>query len=685
MRGNNSTSIAPSEQVVGVSGLVPWLLDSSRLQVAGLVLLATWLRVWRLGDKGLWYDEAATALMSRASVGDIIQFHWHAPFEHPPLWALFMHMWSEIFGQSEVALRMPSALAGALAVPLLWKILELAWPKDRTAHLIAVGLVTLSPLLTLYGQEARMYSIVMLLALASVYCGMRMIVPLDAKSPIAFVLINWAMLGFHYYSMLLILVEAIFFIAVAARRHSVGRTLVALGLSMLPLILWARYAPGFQVTLGSVLGGAVHSDSQIGVFLDRLWREITFGSVRWLPRQSVAGYLCLPPFVFGVLWAVGHRPNHPSGRWTITSISWNWFFLMIVAVPILVSLPFANSVPTRYLLFVVPFFYVVLALGLKELRRTATYLRVAGILCATLVALGGLVYYYGFYQKSDYRDMAAYLAQHANPADAVLLEAPRQFLLARYYMGTGYSISPMPPVTLSDYWPVTAPPVVPDAVDDLLRSLVAHHNDLWLVLAGEDEVDASEFVQSYLTAISFPRECDNWLDVRLCHFTSPDFVPAQLTVPLDLVWGGDMRLRGADISLSGHDASSGADDLLCVLKWEALDRPGDDYTITLRLLDHTGRVEGQNDSMPIGPLLPPTTWGPGDEKPGYMSLSLPEALAPGLHDVVLGLYVPAAPELVPFLDAEGGESTVLGLATIAVGEDGAMELLRFNSGSTVEN
>ena len=71
------------------------------IALAGLAL-----RLWALGDKGLAYDEAATALMARATGAEIVQFHWNAAFEHPPLWQLTMRTWSALFGQSEAMLRL---------------------------------------------------------------------------------------------------------------------------------------------------------------------------------------------------------------------------------------------------------------------------------------------------------------------------------------------------------------------------------------------------------------------------------------------------------------------------------------------------------------------------------------------------------------------------------------------------
>jgi uncharacterized membrane protein len=93
-----------------------------------LILLGALLRLWMLGSKGLWYDEASTALMARAAPEQIIWFHWDAAFEHPPLWVLVMHLWSTAFGDGEAALRVPSALAGTLAVPMTWQVARIAWP-----------------------------------------------------------------------------------------------------------------------------------------------------------------------------------------------------------------------------------------------------------------------------------------------------------------------------------------------------------------------------------------------------------------------------------------------------------------------------------------------------------------------------------------------------------------------------
>ena len=51
------------------------VLASDTFWISLLTLLAVPARLWDIGGKGLWYDEASAALMARAGVVEIVQFH----------------------------------------------------------------------------------------------------------------------------------------------------------------------------------------------------------------------------------------------------------------------------------------------------------------------------------------------------------------------------------------------------------------------------------------------------------------------------------------------------------------------------------------------------------------------------------------------------------------------------------
>jgi mannosyltransferase len=653
----------------------PWSPRRAELLcLLALTVFGALLRLWMIGSKGLWYDEASTALMARAAPEQIIQFHWNAAFEHPPFWILCMHFWSKIFGQGEASLRLPSALTGALVAPMTWLVARIAWPGrvGEGSRLLAAGLVATSPVLILYGQEARMYSLVALLALASAHLAMRLLTKHTVIHLVGFVLVNWMMLGLHYYSVLLIAIESFFLLAYTLRRRRwIGESALAVGLSVLPFLLWAWLAPGFRTTLGVVLRATGGAERSSFAFLDGWWRDLSFGSVRWQPPRAGLGYLLLPLLLVGVVQAFRGGEAQGDATYSHSGVRWGILFVLIVGVPVLAGLALAGGMATRYILWVVPFAYLLVALGISTLWRLWRPLGAVGLLVAALVAGLGLSYYFVSYQKSEYREMAAYLSSRASPSDAVILEAPRQHLLAKYYLPSAGDFYAMPAIDLPDYWPVTAPPVVPEEADHQLRALLEKHGRAWLVLTGENEVDPGEFVERYLTATAFPQLCHRWLDVRLCEFVSPKGVPAEVTIPLGAEFEGGLALQGVELGLG--EARTDARSLYVLTHWHAREQPAADYKVTLRLLGPDGALVSQVDSLPIGPLLPPTTWGAGDDKPGYLVLPLPAALDPGNYRLALGLYDPVSGKLASVSGIAVGESGLLELAEVGV-DGGAVRI-----------
>jgi uncharacterized membrane protein len=88
------------------------------------------------------------------------------PDQHPPLYYLMMQQLIRV-STSEAWLRLPSALAGLVALLFIWKS-GVAW-QDRRFALLASALAAFSPLLIWYGREARMYGPAIGVWAASIY------------------------------------------------------------------------------------------------------------------------------------------------------------------------------------------------------------------------------------------------------------------------------------------------------------------------------------------------------------------------------------------------------------------------------------------------------------------------------------------------------------------------------------
>jgi uncharacterized membrane protein len=76
--------------------------------------------------------------------------------KHPPLYFVLATWWVRLFGSSVGVLRGLSAVLGLLSLPLVYLLCR-ELDGDRVVGWVAVGLVAVSPLHCVYGQEARQY------------------------------------------------------------------------------------------------------------------------------------------------------------------------------------------------------------------------------------------------------------------------------------------------------------------------------------------------------------------------------------------------------------------------------------------------------------------------------------------------------------------------------------------------
>ena len=131
------------------------------LIAVGLVLRLLWL-----GAAELWYDECFTLLLTRLPISQMIQAT--AGDTHPPLYYVIMWGWVGLFGESEIALRLPSVLAGVACIPVAWYTLQAIGVQPKVATLAAVW-VAVGPSQIYFSQEARMYTIFQLVLLLAVW------------------------------------------------------------------------------------------------------------------------------------------------------------------------------------------------------------------------------------------------------------------------------------------------------------------------------------------------------------------------------------------------------------------------------------------------------------------------------------------------------------------------------------
>ena len=126
--------------------------------VAALVGISTLLRLPGLGT-WYWIDEGISVGFASHPLGDIPGLLTRDG--SPPLYYLLLHVWMSVFGSSEVSTHALSLVFAVATVPAAW------WAGrslfDRRVGLLAAVLAATNPFLTLFGREARMYTLVALL------------------------------------------------------------------------------------------------------------------------------------------------------------------------------------------------------------------------------------------------------------------------------------------------------------------------------------------------------------------------------------------------------------------------------------------------------------------------------------------------------------------------------------------
>jgi len=138
---------------------------------ASLILLAIGmgLRVYHLGDRSLWFDEALTANTSRGTLTQMLQetrARCSAPVVHPYILYLVQKV-----SRGPVAVRAPSVLASLLAILVMLALVRAK--VSYSAALFSAAILTFSASQVRYAQEVREYSLAVLWGAILIYCLLR--------------------------------------------------------------------------------------------------------------------------------------------------------------------------------------------------------------------------------------------------------------------------------------------------------------------------------------------------------------------------------------------------------------------------------------------------------------------------------------------------------------------------------
>lgn len=618
----------------------------ARFPLFFILWMALGLRLLNLGGQSLWYDEGVTWHLSQFSFPHLIA--WTAADIQPPFYYGVIWLTTRLLGQSEFALRFPSAVFGLLAVPVLWQLARTFFPGTKRSHFLAAFFAAAAPLMVYYGQEARMYTLLVFQAALASWLIIRVVKEVNTKNRLqttCYILLSASMLYTHYFSIFLLVAHGVYWL-LSRRSLRLGATIfgsIALLFSPWVPVLLARLGDDPSYWAGALKLPEIVQDVFISFAVGGK-REMIFEAdgLRFAAGFGLILAACLMALLRKKTW-----------RRQMT------FLLLWLVLPVGLVILLSYQTPKfnpRYTMLAWPAFALILAGGLGAGWKD----RISVGNAARLLAVGFIVFGWGFslrnwfdlrspydqFSKDDFQALAQFVRERNTPGDTVLLSSGHFFPVWDYYAGAD-NRTPLPQMETLDVNRVTGFEVIP-----ALETALAGARGVWLVTWQDEVIDPNGVVPLLLDTVGTRLDDEfhraNFIGVGLDYWRLPpkiDFpadFPAQIRT--DYNFGNRVRLRGLT-QLSDAEA---------VLFLQATRPLTEDDLVSIRLVDADGVGWGTETRVarPADYRYPASRWPVGEVIAGRQTLNWLPGTPPGDYALEIG-WLTAAGEGIDVLDANG--------------------------------
>ncbi len=399
--------------------------ESVGLALALVFLLGLVLRMLDLGGQSLWIDEILTLQQGRVPGYTLwTQFIDDAQAALPMLLATMMSRISE----NETWLRLPSALLGALSIPIMFEVVR-RFASDRAA-MIAALLLALHPMHIDHSQEIRGYAFMLFFGLAATLIVLDSGARPSLRQHVMLVLCGVAA-GLSNQQGLLWMGGLALGVAVSGRVRPRDLLYWSVPFCLILFLLAPWWSTVFEVhdTTRLIPGAATGAEQLRGSTTWSAWAlpwagfMLSFGRtlgptiqqlhMGGVPTTSVFILAGLAALVVTVLVVAGLRR---LGRRSTEPLMW---IVPVVVAAVLLAMRNVKPFNPRYVFAALPVLLLLVSVGLDSLRTgTARVLLVLWI-GLTAVSLGN--YYFDLdHRHVQVREAAAFIAERAGENDAVI-------------------------------------------------------------------------------------------------------------------------------------------------------------------------------------------------------------------------------------------------------------------------
>jgi len=395
------------------------------LYTLSIILIGLLLRMYHLTSRSLWLDEALCVQI--ASMPNIKEMFSTIINEiHPPLFYLLLRSWITVFENTDLSVRMFTALWGALGLVGVYFLCRYGLRWDRKASNLATALALALPIHAYYSQEVRPYSMSFALccfALAFLFQAHR---SLRIRSYIVFGILQALLLYTHHTLMVyLFVVNLVYLIVSFFYKELTGIRFKGFALALFTTLL--LYSPWVVPLLKQLKNPTLFSGFWFWVPQPSL-SDVTVALAKimgvWkltLPFEVTTVFYLIfaTPMLILVLLGTAYSLTQKSVGETI-------LLVVFLGYPLLVYILSNTVLPIWLIRILIPS-----AIGVPILAASAvlycshstkaTYLFSSVFVLGLFLSLFTTVNLLHSYQKEDWKGIAEFLANHVGETDSVFV------------------------------------------------------------------------------------------------------------------------------------------------------------------------------------------------------------------------------------------------------------------------
>lgn len=385
-----------------------------------LIALGFGLRLFHLDRQSLWFDDIITVHLAKLPLVAGLDGLLSQGIQLTPQYHWITKAWL-LVGDSEWLLRFPSLCFSLLAIPLMFQLGQCYFGRD--VGLLSAAIITLNPYQIWYAQEVKVYSLLLVAAIGSMYAFVRLLQGGRKQSAIQLVIFNMLGFGSHYFMFLLPTVQFIFIVLHFKRYYAHLRTWLLINILSASILLpWFGYIfvrQHFTTGIGWI-PAPILTDPLLTI-----WNFTIGYQEEFTPALIVSLFIVAFSLILGILKVKAFKPlNHLVLIWFFFPLSVVWLF----------SQGPTSFYVDRYFLVIVPALILLLALGVTTI---ANYKLKVGLgltlLLATTYGLSQVYFNTTFFTRDDWRAMAQILRQEAQPGDGLVTCTDGYRLALDYY------------------------------------------------------------------------------------------------------------------------------------------------------------------------------------------------------------------------------------------------------------